>query len=53
MKEARAKNVNIFVVSLGFFLSFMAFYTMGNIQVNSTHAKKSYATLSRPVYPHA
>ncbi len=49
MKETWAKNVNIFVVSLGFFLSFMAFYTMGNIQVNSTHAKRSHATLSMPV----
>ncbi len=32
-KESIRKDFNIFILSLGFFLLFMAFFTMGNIQV--------------------
>ncbi len=34
MEESRAKDLNIWLMSIGFFLSFIAFYSMGNIQVN-------------------
>ena len=31
--EVKRKDYNIFLLSIGFFLLFVAFFTMGNIQV--------------------
>ncbi len=33
MEESLAKNANIFIISLGSFFTFAAFFTIGNIQV--------------------